>query len=49
MSNEKKFIPSIAKIGTDLSNYNIVRTGQFAYGSVTSKNGEKISVAYLEG
>ncbi len=49
VSNEKKFIPSIAKIGTDLSNYNIVRTGQFAYGSVTSKNGEKISVAYLEG
>ena len=46
----KKFIPSIANIvGTDLSNYKIVRTGQFAYGPVTSRNGEKISVAYLDG
>ena len=45
----KKFIPSIANIvGTDLSNYKIVRTGQFAYGSVTSRNGEKISIAYLD-
>lgn len=46
----KKFIPSIANIvGTDLSNYKIVRTGQFAYGPVTSRNGEKISIAYLDG
>lgn len=45
----KKFIPSIANVvGTDLSNYKIVRTGQFAYGPVTSRNGEKISIAYLE-
>ena len=45
----KKFIPSIANIvGTDLSNYKIVRTGQFAYGPVTSRNGEKISIAYLD-
>ena len=27
--------------GTDLSNYKIVRTGQFAYGPVTSRNGER--------
>ena len=48
VSISKKFIPSIANIvGTDLSNYKIVRTGQFAYGSVTSRNGEKISIAYL--
>ena len=46
----KKFIPSIANIvGTDLSSYKIARTGQFAYGPVTSRNGEKISIAYLDG
>lgn len=46
----KKFIPSIANIvGTDLSSYKIVKTGQFAYGPVTSRNGEKISIAYLDG
>lgn len=50
VSISKKFIPSIANIvGTDLSNYKIVRTGQFAYGPVTSRNGEKVSIAYLEG
>lgn len=49
VSIEKRFIPSIANIvGTDLSNYKIVRTGQFAYGPVTSRNGEKISIAYLD-
>lgn len=50
VSISKTFIPSIANIvGTDLSNYKIVRTGQFAYGPVTSRNGEKISIAYLDG
>ena len=50
VSIEKKFILSIANIvGTDLSSYKVVRTGQFAYGPVTSRNGEKISIAYLEG
>ena len=49
VSIEKRFIPSIANIvGTDLSGYKIVRTGQFAYGPVTSRNGEKISIAYLD-
>lgn len=49
VSISKKFIPSIANIvGTDLSNYKTVRTGQFAYGPVTSRNGEKISIAYLD-
>ena len=48
VSINKQFIPSIANIvGTDLSNYKIVRTGQFAYGPVTSRNGEKISIALL--
>lgn len=50
VSIEKKFIPSIANIiGTDLSSYKVVETGQFAYGPVTSRNGEKISIAYLDG
>ena len=50
VSIEKRFIPSIANIiGTDLSSYKVVQTGQFAYGPVTSRNGEKISIAYLDG
>ena len=45
----KKFIPSIANtVGTDFSSYKIVRHGQFAYGPVTSRNGEKVSIALLE-
>lgn len=50
VSIEKRFIPSIANIvGTDLSNYKIVRNGQFAYGPVTSRNGDKMSIALLNG
>lgn len=49
VSITKRFIPSIANtIGTDMSKYKIVRKNQFAYGPVTSRNGEKISVALLE-
>lgn len=49
VSISKQFIPSIANIvGTDLSSYKIVRTGQYAYGPVTSRNGEKISIALLQ-
>ena len=49
VSISKQFIPSIANIvGTDLSNYKVVHTGQFAYGPVTSRNGEKISIALLQ-
>ncbi len=45
----KKFIPSIANtIGTDMSTYKIVKKGQFGYGTVTSRNGDKISIALLE-
>ena len=48
VSNMKVFIPSIANtIGTDLSSYKIVHTRQFAYGPVTSRNGDRISVALL--
>lgn len=49
VSIEKKFIESIANtIGTDMSIYKIVRKGQFAYGPVTSRNGDKVSIALLE-
>lgn len=49
VSISKKFIPSIANtVGTDFSNYKVVRKGQFAYGPVTSRNGEKISIALLD-
>ncbi|MDE6427114.1 MAG: restriction endonuclease subunit S [Ruminococcus sp.] len=49
VSINKTFIESIANtIGTDFSNYKIVRRGQFAYCPVTSRNGEKISIALLK-
>ena len=48
VSISKEFIPSIANIiGTDMSAYKIVRKGQFAYGPVTSRNGDKVSIALL--
>ena len=50
ISNEKKFIPSIANIiGTDLSSYKVVSKNQFAFGTVTSRNGDKISIAKYNG
>ena len=49
VSIEKKFIESIANtVGTDMSVYKIVRKGQFAYGPVTSRNGDKVSIALLQ-
>ncbi|APD50162.1 restriction endonuclease subunit S [Francisella hispaniensis] len=49
VSITKEFISSIANtVGTDMSKYKIVHKGQFAYGPVTSRNGDKISVALLE-
>ena len=48
VSITKRFITSIANtVGTDMSKYKIVKRHQFAYGPVTSRNGEKISVALL--
>lgn len=50
VSIEKCFIKSIANtIGTDFSPYKIVKPRQFAYGPVTSRNGEKITIALYEG
>lgn len=49
VSNNKYFMPSIANInGTDLSKYKVVKQGQFAFGPVTSRNGDKISIALME-
>ena len=50
VSISKEFMPSIANtIGTDMSTYKIVEKGQFAYGPVTSRNGDKVSIALLDG
>lgn len=49
VSIEKRFMPSIANtVGTDLSKYKLVRKGEFAYGPVTSRNGDKVSIARLD-
>ena len=49
LSIQKKFIPSIANtIGTDMSTYRIIERNQFAYGPVTSRNGDKITFRHIE-
>lgn len=49
LSITKKFIPSIANtIGTDMSTYRIIEKNQFAYGPVTSRNGDKITIALFK-
>ncbi|MBR6061174.1 MAG: restriction endonuclease subunit S, partial [Spirochaetales bacterium] len=49
LSIEKCFIESIANtIGTDFRPYKIVKKRQFAYGPVTSRNGDKITIALLK-
>lgn len=46
VSISKEFMPSIANtIGTDMSSYKVVEFRQFAYGPVTSRNGDKISIS----
>ena len=46
VSISKEFMPSIANtIGTDMSSYKVVKPRQFAYGPVTSRNGDKVSIA----
>ena len=48
LSIEKRFIPSNT-IGTDMSSYKIVSPTQFAYVPVTSRNGDKITIALYKG
>lgn len=46
VSISKEFMPSIANtIGTDMSSYKVIEPRQFAYGPVTSRNGDKVSIA----
>ena len=50
VSISKEFMPSIANtIGTDMSSYKVVESCQFAYGPVTSRNGDKVSIALYTG
>jgi type I restriction enzyme S subunit len=49
VSIRKVLMPSIANtVGTNMKTYKIIKKNQFAYGSVTSRNGDKISIALLE-
>ena len=46
ISISKEFMLSIANtIGTDMSSYKVVEPRQFAYGPVTSRNGDRVSIA----
>ena len=46
VSIRKEMMTSIANtVGTDMSTYKIIQKNQFAYGPVTSRNGDKISIA----
>jgi type I restriction enzyme S subunit len=50
VSVEKRFFPSKTKQDNlEINSYKIVRKRQFGYVTVTSRNGEKISIALLEG
>lgn len=49
VSIKKVLMPSIANtIGTNMKTYKIIKHNQLAYGPVTSRNGDKISIALLE-
>ncbi len=49
VSIKKVLMPSIANtVGTNMKTYKIIKRNQFAYGPVTSRNGDKISVALLQ-
>lgn len=45
-SSDKRMVDSHAVLtGVNLNNYSIVRSGDFAYNTVTTRNGDKISIA----
>ena len=49
VSINKVLMPSIANtVGTNMKTYKILKKNQFAYGPVTSRNGDKISIALRE-
>lgn len=50
ISVKKVFMPSRAnRDDLDVSNYKVIKSNQFGYVSVTSRNGERISIALLDG
>lgn len=50
ISNRKYFQKAKTNtIGVDLEKYRIVRTGQFAFNRATTRNGDRISIAYRLG
>ena len=50
VSISKEFMPSIANtIGTDMSSYKVVKPRQFVYIADTSRRGDKIAIALLQG
>ena len=49
LSVEKQFAKSKSNIiGTDMSTYRLIKPNQFAYCQVTSRNGERITVAHYQ-
>ena len=48
ITNEKRF-DAPKQVADAAENAKIVRTGQFAYNQATTRNGEKISIAYRDG
>jgi type I restriction enzyme S subunit len=49
VSIRKVLMPSIANtVGTNMKTNKIIKKNQFAYGPVTSRNGDKISIALLQ-
>ena len=47
--NNNKYFQTPRQVAVDSENDQIVRTGHFAYNKATTRNGEKISIAYREG
>ena len=47
--NNNKYFQTPRQVAQDSENDQIVRKGQFAYNKATTRNGEKISIAYREG
>lgn len=47
--NNNKYFQNPRQVAQDSENDQIVRQGQFAYNKATTRNGEKISIAYRDG
>ena len=47
--SNNKYFQNPKQVAENSSNDNIVRQGYFAYNRATTRNGEKISIAYREG